>query len=143
MWGTGEGTTWVSSNRFFLFSVFLCDFRVFRAMMRSAKRIPYMKPKYIQRIHTVIPGSFHLMFLPSPVHPHKKRKRKTTAGSLEGFAPGFANQRFALRLASLACSQVSFENVVANCSQTFVVEFSCFTYVIHEIEVHPISPSIL
>jgi len=30
-------------------SVFLCDFRVFRVMIRSSKRIPYTKPKYIQK----------------------------------------------------------------------------------------------
>ena len=47
--GAGEGTTCIQSNRFFLFSVFLCDFCVFRVMMRPSKRIPYMKPKYIQK----------------------------------------------------------------------------------------------
>ena len=45
VWGTGEGTTWVPSNRFFIFSVFLCDFRVFRVMIRPSKRIPYTKSK--------------------------------------------------------------------------------------------------
>jgi hypothetical protein len=36
------------------FSCFRGYFREFRVMTRPSKRIPYMKPKYIQRIHTVI-----------------------------------------------------------------------------------------
>ena len=76
VWGTREGTSWVPSNRFFLFSVFLCDFRVFRVMIRSSKRIPYTKSKYIQRIPL---GQIQFS---SP-----GGKRKTTADVLEGFAP--------------------------------------------------------
>ena len=72
------------------FSCFRRYFREFRVMIFHLKN-PIHETKVHQEIHTVIPGS------------------------LEGFAPGFANQRFALRLASLACSQVSFENLVANC----------------------------
>ncbi len=64
VWGTGEGSTGVPSSRLFIFSVFLCDFRVFRVMIRPSKRIQYTKPKYIQKSITVIPGS--LECFPTP-----------------------------------------------------------------------------
>ena len=53
----GAGEEEQTLNRISIFSVFLCDFRVFRVMIRPSKRIPYTKPKYILKFITVILGS--------------------------------------------------------------------------------------
>jgi len=71
--GDGEGTTWVPSNQFFIFSVFLCDFCVFRVMIRPSKRIPYTKPTYIQRIYNGNPDSFHHLKKSGPCTPEEER----------------------------------------------------------------------
>ena len=47
--GAGEGRYTSPPLLSFLFSVFLCDFRVFRVMKRPSKKIQYTKPKYIRR----------------------------------------------------------------------------------------------
>ena len=54
--GVGAGEVQQTLNRMSIFSVFLCDFRVFRVMIRPSKRIPYTKSKYIQKIHNGNPG---------------------------------------------------------------------------------------
>ena len=85
--GAGEDNLQEPLNQFFKFSVFLCDFRVFRVMIRPSKRIPYTKSKYIQRIHTGILVRFISCFHHPLYARRKKRKRITTADVLEGFAP--------------------------------------------------------
>ena len=77
VWGTGEGTTWVPSNRFFLFSVFLCDFRVFRVMMFTSEESPTRNRSTSKEFRLSKSDSVH-----------GDGGRKTTAGVLEGFAPG-------------------------------------------------------
>ena len=78
------------------FSVFLCDFRVFRVMIRSAKTIPYKKSKYIQKSRPVIPGS-----LESFTPPARKSEIWSQTVCL------VANQRFAQLRASLMAHPAS------------------------------------
>jgi hypothetical protein len=90
--GAGEDNLQEPLDRFFMFSVFLCDFRV---MMRPSKRIPYKKPKYNQKIHNSNPGfTRRLPHAPSAAHPHIMGAQNDS-GRTRRLRPTVANQIFA------------------------------------------------